>query len=95
MGWTEQEKRKYIARDYPPLRRMYFELGLSYEEPEKRAAFLFKIIDPRLTLCETITKLSEDYGRHTALNLLEDIVIEFHERKISKLGESIDLRSLN
>ena len=94
--WRLQEIQGYKPREYKPLLDLYDRYGLSDALPERRAEFLAEnVIDLTATDHEVLMRKAGEGGRASALNLLEDMVIEQHRERIRRETSEINLQATN
>ncbi len=88
--WTNEEKRQYVPRDYPQLKELYEQAGISINEVERRAQFLAEeVLKLGMTDQDLNMRTASLEGRAAALNQLEDWVIAGHKDAVQKAFDSI------
>lgn len=90
-AWTRQDVESYCPLDYAPLTRLYERAGISPSDPERRAYYLVTEILklPRKDIAKIERKVIPLVGRATALNHLERLVLQVHQRQIQFYSHNI------
>ena len=88
--WTDEEKRKYVPRDYTQLNKLYEGAKIPVGEPEGRAQFLAEeVLGLGMFDHDLNMRTASLEGRAAALNQLEDWVIAMHKKAIQEAIDSI------
>ncbi|MBU2052713.1 MAG: hypothetical protein KJ721_00550 [Nanoarchaeota archaeon] len=78
MVWTQKEIEGYAPRDNAKLKQLYSDKGLFTEDPESIAKFLAEdYLLLTMTDHDLIMRIASKKGRAYALNILEEMAIDF------------------
>ncbi|MFT4302930.1 MAG: hypothetical protein ACMXYG_00030 [Candidatus Woesearchaeota archaeon] len=90
--WTDEDKKRYIPRDYEPLVNLYKEHKLPIYKPEERAKFLTEqVLSLREVDIKLVKTVDKEMGKGAVLNLLEDMVVTLHEEAINAVKTKIPM----
>ncbi|MDP2628406.1 MAG: hypothetical protein Q8P15_00735 [Nanoarchaeota archaeon] len=76
MAWTKEEIEKYVSIRRTELGPVYASQGLEIDKPEKRAEFLYKILNLTMTDEDTIRNNTSQNEKADSLRMLEDMAIK-------------------